>query len=153
MSNFESRFDLVSSEHLRELISSSERYENFAIPMQGTSTGNAKELINYFWKHSGDKEWVLISKGGGYSRWQGLNHYCVKWGNNGEYIKLQKGSAIRNANYFKNTQMVFSDTGTSGLNVRELQNNQIFVASGPGIRIKQGKTYAHLAFLGRCISV
>lgn len=38
LSNFESRFDLVSSEHLRELISSSERYENFAIPMQGTST-------------------------------------------------------------------------------------------------------------------
>ncbi len=147
LSNFESRFDMVSSELLRQLISSSERYEKFAIPMQGTSTGNAKELIDYFWKHSDDNEWVLVSKGGGYSRWQGLNHYCVKWGNNGEYIKLQKGSAIRNANYFKCTQMVFSDTGTSGLNVRELQNDQIFVASGPGIRIKQGKTYAHLAFL------
>lgn len=147
LNNFESRFDMVSSELLRQLITSSERYEKFAIPMQGTSTGNAKELIDYFWKHSGDNEWVLVSKGGGYSRWQGLNHYCVKWGNNGEYIKSQKGSAIRNANYFKCTQMVFSDTGTSGLNVRELQNDQIFVASGPGIRIKQGKTYAHLAFL------
>lgn len=147
LNNFESRFDMVSSELLRKLISSPERYENFAIPMQGTSTGNAKELIDYFWKHSGDKEWVLVSKGGGYSRWQGLNHYCVKWGNNGEYIKAQKGSAIRNTNYFNHTQMVFSDTGTSGLNVRELQNGQIFVASGPGIRIKQGKPYAHLAFL------
>lgn len=151
-SNVESRFDMISSNKLRELIFTHERYETYAVPMQGTSTGASKELIDFFWNHIGDNEWVPVSKGGGYSRWQGLNHYCVKWGKNGEYIKAQKGSAIRNANYFDKTQMVFSDTGTSGLNVRELRNGQIFVASGPGIRIKQGKTFAHLAFLNSRIS-
>ena len=152
LSNVESRFDMISSTKLRELIFTHERYETYAVPMQGTSTGASKELIDYFWNHIGDSDWIPVSKGGGYSRWQGLNHYCVKWGKNGEYIKAQKGSAIRNANYFDKTQMVFSDTGTSGLNVRELRDGQIFVASGPGIRIKQGGIYAHLAFLNSRIS-
>ena len=58
-----------------------------------------------------------------------------------------KGSAIRNANYFGQTQLVFSDTGTAGINVRLLMPGQIFVASGPGIRINKGNKMAHLAFL------
>lgn len=142
-----SRFDMISSAGLRNILLSSKKYEEFAVPMQGTSTGNAKELIDYYWHHINDEDWVLVSKGGGYSRWIGLNHYCVKWGKDGKYIKATKGSAIRNANYFDQTRMVFSDTGTSGLNVRELLPKQIFVASGPGIRIKSGKVYSHLALL------
>lgn len=141
------RFDMISSAGLRTLLLSKERYGDHAVPMQGTSTGNSKELIDFFWKHIDDPNWVLVSKGGGYSRWSGLNHYCVKWGKDGEFIKATKGSVIRNAAYFNETQMVFSDTGTSGLNVRELLSNQIFVASGPGIRIIDGNKYAHLAFL------
>lgn len=142
-----SRFDMISSQRLHSLLVSSNKYEEYAIPMQGTSTGNAKELIDFYWNHINDKDWILVSKGGGYSRWCGLNHFSVKWGNNGQYIKETKGSAIRNATYFDETQMVFSDTGTSGLNVRELLPDQIFVASGPGIRIKEGSTNSHLAFL------
>lgn len=147
-----SRFDMISSRGLRTLLISSEKYEEYAVPMQGTSTGNAKELIDFYWNHINDKDWILVSKGGGYSRWCGLNHYCVKWGKEGQYIKATKGSAIRNASYFDQTQMVFSDTGTSGLNVREVLPGQIFVASGPGIRIKKGKTNAHLAFLNSRIA-
>ncbi|HBN05952.1 MAG TPA: hypothetical protein DD434_09225, partial [Bacteroidales bacterium] len=64
--------------------------------------------------------------------------YCVKWGTDGEFIKSQPGSAIRNAAYFEETELVFSDTGTAGLNVRVLLPGQLFVASGPGIRLKYG---------------
>ena len=124
-----------------------EQYSSSAVPMQGTSTGNAKELVGYFWEHFGEKEWIPVSKGGGYCRWEGLNNSVVKWGENGEYIKKQKGSALRNIKYFGKTQLVFSDTGTAGLNVRLLLNNQIFIASGPVIRILQGNEYAHMAFL------
>ena len=48
-------------------------YKDIAVPMQGTSTGNAKELVGFFWEHFGDPEWVRVSNGGGYCRWQGLN--------------------------------------------------------------------------------
>lgn len=122
-------------------------YKDVAVPMQGTSTGNAKELVGFFWEHFGDPEWVRVSNGGGYCRWQGLNDSVVKWGENGEYIKAQKGSALRNVKYFPVTQMVFSDTGTAGLNVRVLLDKQIFIASGPGIRLTKGNMYAHLALL------
>lgn len=122
-------------------------YGEYAVPMQGTSTGDSKSLVGYFWEHIGDSDWCPVSKGGGFSRWLGLNNYSVKWGQSGEYIKQTPGSAIRNAKYFCETQFVFSDTGTAGLNVRELVDGQIFIASGPGIRVKQGKLYAHIAFL------
>ena len=147
LQNTSSRFDMVSTKHLKRLQIDSKQYKDFAVPMQGTSTGDAKNLIDFFWRHIGDKDWVLVSKGGGYSRFEGLNSYCVKWGKDGEYIKAIKGSAIRNANYFNETQLVFSDTGTAGLNVRILMPGQIFVASGPGIRVVKGKKLAHLAFL------
>ena len=122
-------------------------YKDIAVPMQGTSTGNAKELVGYFWEHFGNSQWIRVSNGGGYCRWQGLNDSVVKWGKDAEYIKAQKGSALRNVKYFPVTQMVFSDTGTAGLNVRMLLDNQIFIASGPGIRITKGNKYAHLALL------
>ena len=147
LNNPASRFDMVSTEHLKSLRMSCDQYKDYAVPMQGTSTGDAKSLIDYYWRHIGDEDWVLVSKGGGYSRFEGLNSYCVKWGKDGEYIKKTKGSAIRNASFFNQTQLVFSDTGTAGLNVRRLMPGQIFVASGPGIRITKGKPLSHLAFL------
>ena len=147
LKNTESRFDMVSTDHLRSLQVNCDQYKKYAVPMQGTSTGDAKNLIDYYWNHNGDENWVLVSKGGGYSRFEGLNSYCVKWGKDGGFIKSTKGSAIRNANYFDKTQLVFSDTGTAGLNVRILLPGQIFVASGPGIRVTSGKELAHLAFL------
>ena len=145
-------FNFSEGDLLEELKERMEPYKDIAVPMQGTSTGNAKELVGYFWEHFGDKDWISVSNGGGYSRWQGLNDSVVKWGNDGEYIKNQKGSALRNVKYFPETQMVFSDTGTAGLNVRLLHDDQIFIASGPGIRIKRGSEYAHMALLNSRIA-
>lgn len=145
-------FNFSADDLFEELKEGMEPYKDIAIPMQGTSTGNAKELVGYFWEHFGDKDWISVSNGGGYSRWQGLNDSVVKWGNDGEYIKNQKGSALRNVKYFPETQMVFSDTGTAGMNVRLLHDDQIFIASGPGIRIKKGSEYAHMALLNSRIA-
>lgn len=145
-------FDFSEDNLLDELGEQKEYYRDIAVPMQGTSTGNAKELVGFFWEHFKDPDWVSVSNGGGYSRWQGLNNSVVKWGNNGEYIKAQKGSALRNVKYFPETQLVFSDTGTAGLNVRLLHKNQIFIASGPGIRVKKGNEFAHMALLNSRIA-
>jgi hypothetical protein len=141
------RFGMLSTSRTQFLQSSCPAYGEYAIPMQGTSTGDSKTLVGYFWEHIGNADWRPVSKGGGYSRWLGLNSYSVKWGKDGEFIKETQGSAIRNAKYFNETQLVFSDTGTAGLNVRLLREGQIFIASGPGIRVTQGDYLSHIAFL------
>ena len=125
----------------------SKKYGDFAVPMQGTSTGDATRLISYYWEHLNDPVWIPVSKGGSYSRWCGLNTYVLKWGAEGEYIRATKGSVLRNTKYFDRTSLVYSDTGTAGFNARLLEDNQLFVASGPGIRDVTGSPYAHLALL------
>ncbi|MFC1940654.1 Eco57I restriction-modification methylase domain-containing protein, partial [Chloroflexota bacterium] len=135
------------SKSLRDKIERLPRYSEFANPMQGTSTGNNSEFIDYAWNRIGDKEWVLVSKGGGYCKWTGLNIYKVKWGNNAEYIKSNPGSAIRNLGKIPLTDLVYSDTGTQGMNVRILNKGQVFIASGPGIQVNKGNSLSHLAYL------
>ncbi|MFK5913762.1 MAG: N-6 DNA methylase [Woeseiaceae bacterium] len=122
-------------------------YSDFATPMQGTSTGNNSEFVKYAWEVNGDKNWRLVSKGGGFSKWMGLNYFKVFWGNDAEYIKKNKGSALRNINKISATQLVYSDTGTLGMNVRILKKDQVFIASGPGILVNKGDVYAHIAYL------
>lgn len=123
-------------------------YKLGATPMQGSSTGNNEEMIRFLWeKQSSETDWILASKGGGYARWWGLNRYLVCWGKNGERIKEQSGSALRNLSKQSITQLVYSDTGSSGLNVRAKRSDQVFMASGPGIITQAGNSYAHLAFL------
>ena len=152
LNNENSRFDVLNLGTIKKFYYSGEHVSNYATPMQGTSTGNSKELVGYFWEHFGEKEWKLVSKGGGYSRWQGLNRYVVKWGENGEFIQSQKGSAIRNSKYFGVTQLVYSDTGTSGLNVRVLLDGELFIASGPGIRVANGNFFSILSLLNSKLS-
>jgi hypothetical protein len=152
MNNENYRFDFHNVGQFKNFYYQNERYKAFAIPMQGTSTGNSRELVDFFWNRFNDVEWRLVSKGGGYSRWRGLNRYVLKWGDDGNYIKMQKGSALRNAGHFDHTELVFSDTGTTGLNVRILLPKQIFIASGPGIRIHSGEKYAHLSYLNSRIA-
>lgn len=142
--NFEFNYQL---EHRFENIEHLKLYAEFGNPMQGTSTGNNTEFVKFAWEVNGSPDWKLVSKGGGFSKWVGLNYYKVNWGFNAEKLKANKGSALRNLNKISSTQLVYSDTGTLGLNVRVLKENQVFIASGPGIQVLHGDKYAHLAFL------
>ena len=143
-SNLEFNYQL---EHRFENIQKLSLYSQFAKPMQGTSTGNNAEFVKYAWEVNGNPDWKLVSKGGGFSKWAGLNYYKVLWGENAEIIRANKGSALRNIDKIPSTQLVYSDTGTLGLNVRVLKDNQVFIASGPGIQVLKGDKNAHLAFL------
>lgn len=148
-SNFEFNYQL---EHRFDNIQGLQLYSEFANPMQGTSTGNNSEFVKFAWEVNGSPDWKLVSKGGGFSKWAGLNYYKVHWGQNAEIIKANKGSALRNISKISATQLVYSDTGSLGLNVRILKENQVFIASGPGIQVLKGDKYAHLAFLNSKIA-
>lgn len=124
------------------------KYSQFGKPMQGTSTGDNGNYVKHIWDiGASSSNWKLVSKGGGYSKWQGLNYYKVLWGDSGELISENPGSALRNVKEQGSTELVYSDTGTLGLNVRFPLPGQIFIASGPGIKVISGDKYCHLAFL------
>ena len=145
------RIDSITSSLLQRALKQYSSYGEFGIPMQGTSTGDNNKYVAYQWEQN-NPNWLLVSKGGGYCKWSGLNIFKVNWGSNGENIRKNPKSVIRNAQYFDSTDLVYSDTGTSGLSVRLLLEKQIFIASGPGIRIKQGDKFNHLAFLNSRIA-
>jgi hypothetical protein len=50
------------------------------------------------------------------------------------------------------TAIVYSDTGTLGLSTRARLDDQVFIASGPGIKVLKGDAMCHLAFLNSKIS-
>lgn len=127
------------------------KYGEFAKCMQGSSTGDNATMVKYIWQTT-SPEWKLTSKGGGFSKWQGLNVYKVKWGKNGEAIKLNRGGVLRNPSQIAKTALVFTDTGTMGLTVRCKLENQVFIASGPGIRVVAGNPLCHMAFLNSRIA-
>lgn len=134
-----------------ELFRSMHSYSEYSKCMQGSSTGDNKTMVKYIWE-TVDPDWVLASKGGGYSKWRGLNFFKVKWGKRGELLKENKGSALRNPNEMEKTAIVYSDTGTLGLSTRNRLNGQVFIASGPGIKVLRGNALCHMAFLNSKIS-
>lgn len=150
--NGDNSFKYQLGNTLLDILKKNNSYRDFATPMQGTSTGDHKKFIDFIWKRKDDKEWKPVSKGGGYCQWFGLNHYCIRWGDDGEFIREHKGSALRNVDKLDKTQLVYSDTGTLGLNVRLKIEGQIFVASGPGIYVKEGDVYSHLAYLNSILA-
>ena len=147
---YEISYELANS---FDSLNSFETYSSFAKTMQGSSTGDNKSFVAYIWEEkTKSKDWIIVSKGGGFSKWQGLNIYKVKWGKNGDAFASNKGSALRNVKEIPYTELVYSDTGTLGLSVRFLLKGQVFIASGPGIKILKGDKYCHIAFLNSTIA-
>jgi len=104
--------------------------------------------VRYSWDVPQDAwGWREASKGGGYSKWAGLHHYRIYWGTDGAAIQANPGSAVRNLDQLDRANLVYSDTGTLGMNVRIRRPGEIFMASGPGITVQEGNPLAHLAFL------
>lgn len=134
-----------------EQFRSMHQYSEYSKCMQGSSTGDNKTMVKYIWETI-EPGWVLASKGGGYSKWSGLNLFKVKWGKCSELLKNNKGSALRNPNEMEKTAIVYSDTGTLGLSTRVRLDGQVFIASGPGIKVLKGDAMCHLAFLNSKIS-
>ena len=134
-----------------EQFRSMHQYSEYSKCMQGSSTGDNKTMVKYIWE-TVEPGWVLASKGGGYSKWGGLNLFKVKWGKRGELLKSNKGSALRNPKEMEKTAIVYSDTGTLGLSTRARLDGQVFIASGPGIIVLKGDPLCHLAFLNSRIS-
>ncbi|PRY48627.1 hypothetical protein LY71_1085 [Geodermatophilus tzadiensis] len=133
---------------LRALRDAHPAYSTVARPMQGSSTGDNTRFVRFAWEVPADEEgWREASKGGGYSKWWGLRRYVVRWGEGGSLLRAHSGAALRNPELADAAQLVWSDTGTAGLNVRLHAPGSVFMASGPGILVGRGEPLSHAAVL------
>lgn len=141
------RFVLGIDERLATAFAELPRYGDFASPMQGTSTGDNDAFVKPWWTSEvWSEEWALASKGGTHARWAGHDHHLVRWGVDGDGLTA-RGAALRNTTRIETTEIVYSDTGSGGMNARRRREGQVFIAGGPGISVDAGSIHAHLAFL------
>lgn len=139
---------LVRSDALRGLGSCHPPLREFARPMQGSSTGDNALYVRFAWEVAASEPgWREASKGGGYSRWWGLRRYVVRWGEGGELLGSHPRAALRNPLLSERAHLVWSDTGSGGVNVRRQPPGAVFIASGPGIVVEDADPDAVAAVL------
>ena len=113
----------------------------------GLTTGNNDRFMRYWWevevskisKHDSSKKWFYHTKGGPYNKWYGNIWLVLNWENNGEELKSfydangNLRSVIRNEGYYFREGITYPDTGSKGVTFRQLDDNTIIGARGPGI--------------------
>lgn len=113
----------------------------------GMQTGNNDIYVRYWFEVSFEKtsinaingEWKKYNCGGQSRKWYGNHNNVVLWGNNGERIKSEKSSVIRNESYYFREGISWKRIGSSDFFLRYLPNGFIFDQSGDSMFLKNEK--------------
>lgn len=131
------------------IFSGSDLLEKYANCATGMQTGN-NDLYKFFWYEipfielnisadADDKKWQKYNVGGDSRKWYGNHTHVVNWLNNGESIRKEKGSVIRNEKYFFNKGISWKRIGSSEFHLRFLPKGFIFDQSGDSMFMKDDK--------------
>lgn len=123
----------------------------------GIQTGDNEKYIRYWYEIPNPKmfigclsaekslksslKWYPYNKGGNGFKWYGGNYLVVDWFHNGENIKDELGSVLRNQNYYFKTCLTFPRIGSGILMVRLSPAGALFDINGPTIHSKINKDY------------
>ncbi|GER74820.1 BREX-1 system adenine-specific DNA-methyltransferase PglX [Weizmannia acidilactici] len=110
----------------------------------GMQTGNNDLYVRNWYEvsfdetsiFSKDKKWKKYNCGGESRKWYGNHYNVVLWGNDGERIKSEKGSVIRNESYFFRQGISWKRIGSSDFFLRYLPSGFIFDQSGDSMFLK-----------------
>ena len=79
---------------------------------------------------SSGAKWFPCNKGGEFRRWYGNNIFVVDWEHDGLRIKAQKGSYIRNPQYYFKKGITWSTISSSKLSMRYSPQGFLFETKG-----------------------
>lgn len=105
-----------------------------------TASANSR-FIRYAWEIAPSDRWVAYSKGGGFKRWAGLEHFVVDWEHNGSragayvrdhYAPDKYTLWLRTAPTDELT-VVWSEIGSGSLGARLTNGRSVISRTGPGI--------------------
>ncbi|MGH0430604.1 BREX-1 system adenine-specific DNA-methyltransferase PglX [Bacillus hominis] len=121
--------------------------DKFALPCTGMQTGdNGKYVRNWFevsvketniYDINMKLKWVRYNMGGEFRKWYGEYNSVIFWEDNGEKVKSEKSSVIRNEAYFFNKGISWKRIGISNLGLKVLPEGFIFDQSGDSMFLNQ----------------
>ncbi len=86
-----------------------------------------------------DGKWMKYNCGGESKKWYGNHNNVVLWENNGEKVKAEKGSVIRNESFFMRQGISWKRIGSSEFFLRYLPPGFIFDQSGDSMFLNDDK--------------
>ena len=137
------------TENNYKLFNHSNPFVNYGSPKRCLATGNDKRFvrlwfetifndINFYSNNTeeatdSNKKWFPFQKGGSFRKWYGNNEFLVYWLNNGEEIRKQNNSTLRNLEYNFEKAIVWSYINSISLNTRFCCKGYIYSGAGGGI--------------------
>lgn len=128
-----------ASDQMLNAFSKAPTIDKFGKAATGLQTGRGNFIL--FWteiniQHSNlqikdrSKRWIRCNAGGDYKKWYGNYNKVIYWKNNGEAIKKNNGSVIRNQKFYFLSGITWKRIGSSELGLRILKEESIFDQAG-----------------------
>ena len=92
-------------------------------------------------------KWFPYNKGGSYRKWYGNNIYVINWEHNGDALKKEKKSVLRNKQYIFKKGITWTLLSSSCFGVRILDSNSLFDTNGKSMFPEEKNQYYILALL------
>ncbi len=140
------------SDRVLKILTNSTELGVFANVGEGLSTSHNERFLRMFWEtpiaseNTSLARWTAITKGGGYRRWFGFDHYSVDWGSAGIRVKLSiierypylnggYGFKIKNESDYMSPALTYSTMASGALAVRKVRSSA-FDNSGSYVCLK-----------------
>ncbi len=130
--------------HFLKLLQQSQRLNEIAYTRQGLATADNTRFTRCFWEIPipADKNTTLVKKrwfwhvkGGGYSKWTGLEWLAVDWQLNGARVRLFGKGRLQGTDFFFQQGLTYTMVSRGALGMRLLEDS-IFDVKGSSLFLK-----------------
>lgn len=108
---------------------------DFADVRQGLATGDNDRLTRCFWEIDDDVRWQPYAKGGGYSKWCGLDWLAVDWQANAAVLRSSSAARFQSSEYYFRPGLTYTPISRGSLGCR-LLDRSVFDVKGASIFTK-----------------
>lgn len=104
--------------------------EKFVKIAGGMTTGCNERFVRLWWEIIDETKWFNYMKGGPYCKWAGNEWARLNWSNDGEELRKNKRSILRNKDYYLHDGITYTGSGSKGTTFRIMPANSLFDAGG-----------------------
>lgn len=149
------RFGYWLTKNEMDILNRAETMLDKSFPCTGMQTGNNDkyirqwfevkyENINFNKEKEDKKYWIPYQMGGEARKWYGNISEIIYWKNNGEEVRKEKGSVIRNEGFYFKKGISWKRITSSINTIRVLNEGFIFDQSADSIFVKEKSDYNYI---------